>query len=51
MANTQEQHQSTDKYTYNTSLCKIGIIENSRYHPFNHDNVKIKFAKMDRIIF
>ena len=37
MANTQEQHQCTDKYTYNMSLCKIGIIENSRYHPFHSE--------------
>ena len=34
---TQKQHQCTDKYTYNTSSCKIGIIENSRYHPFHSE--------------
>ena len=31
------QHQCTDKYTYNTSSCKIGIFENSRCHPFNSE--------------
>ncbi len=30
-------HQYIDKYTYNTSSCKIGIFENSRYHPFHSE--------------